>query len=280
VSRPLLAVLVAAGLGLAVPATPSPLLVADAAPIRVVPAPSRAPFPERFVAQACPELVPTAPGGAVRRVAARSDVEPAPLTALRRACSRLRTGIATLARTPPPPTVGPEALRHSVSGAQEVAARTPVAPAPWAGGSTSCTAPDPTGGPGCVTGATRHGLSVLQAAFGPLRAGPTIRSASCWDAHAWNPTSDHPRGRACDLFPGTAGALPDPTQRDAGWRVANYLRDNAAALDIGYLIWQGRYWDPSVRDDGGWGRPYTSSVYDTSDVTGGHYDHVHVSFAE
>jgi len=227
----------------------------------------------------------------VRRVAVRSSDEPALVTSLRRTCSALRSEVVARWRARQVPEEGPApsacagtcpaALRETVAEArQEVVARpaTPAAPAAWTGGRTACTPPDPTGGDGCVTGATRNGLAALTTAFGPLRDGPTVRSAGCWDAHTWNPHSDHPLGKACDLFPGTAGAMPHGAALDAGWRVADYLRANAGPLDVAYLIWQGRYWDPSVHDRDGWGTPYRSSVYDTSDVTGGHYDHVHVSF--
>lgn len=48
-----------------------------------------------------------------------------------------------------------------------------------------------------------------------------------------------------------------------------------------YVIWQGRFWDTSTRDNGGWGTRYTGGgVYDPGDATGGHYDHIHVSFRE
>lgn len=48
------------------------------------------------------------------------------------------------------------------------------------------------------------------------------------------------------------------------------------------MIWQGRYWDPGVQDQGGsWGSAYTGGgVYDIRNATGGHFDHVHVSFRE
>jgi hypothetical protein len=285
----LAAALAVAGLLSASPTAPALHLTAgdtaDPTPvdgIRVIPAPTRAPFLERVAAQQCPELAPVR-GGGVRRVAARSADEPAPVTGLRRTCSALRTGVATLLRQPAPAgscaAACPDALRKAVTGARERAVPA-AAPRAWTGGGTACTPPDPTGGDGCVTGATRHGVAAVTAAFGPLGGGPTIRSAGCWDAHAWNPRSDHPQGRACDFFPGTAGAFPGGDELAAGWAVANYLRAHAGPLAVAYLIWQGRYWDPSVPDDGGWGRPYTSSVYDTSDVTGGHFDHVHVSFAQ
>ena len=49
-----------------------------------------------------------------------------------------------------------------------------------------------------------------------------------------------------------------------------------------YLIWQGRYWDPGVRDEpGSWGARYTGGgIYDVRSATGGHFDHVHASFRE
>jgi hypothetical protein len=155
-----------------------------------------------------------------------------------------------------------------------------AAPAAWTGGATGCTKPDPTGR-GCLTGATAHGLSAVEGAFGAPR-GAVIRTAGCWDKHAWNPSSDHSRGRACDLFAGPAGHFAAGTDLDNGWRMANWLRRNATALDVKYLIWQGRYWAPNVADqDGGWGRRYTGGgIYDVRDPTGGHYDHVHVSFRE
>lgn len=153
-----------------------------------------------------------------------------------------------------------------------------AAPAPaWTGGPTACDRPDPVRSGGCLTGATAHGLAAAQQVFDPV-----LDSVGCWDEHAQNPRSDHPKGRACDLFTGPAGRFADGADLDEGWRVARWFAANADALSVRYLIWQGRYWDPSVRDDGtGWGRRYTGGgVYDTSDPTGGHYDHVHVSFAE
>lgn len=155
-----------------------------------------------------------------------------------------------------------------------------LVPRPWTGGATGCRLEDPTGD-GCVTGATRHGLDAVTGAFGPWTDGPVIRSAGCWDAHAWNPRSDHPRGRACDLFPTAPGRFAKGAELDAGWRVARWYADHAAALKIRYLIWQGRYWAPGVADRDGWGRRYSGGgVYDARSATGGHYDHVHVSFRE
>jgi hypothetical protein len=155
-----------------------------------------------------------------------------------------------------------------------------LAPPAWTGGATGCTLPDPTGD-GCLTGATRHGLGALTDAFGDWSHGPMIRTAGCWDEHAWNPRSDHPRGRACDLFATTPGHFAAGEELDNGWQLAEWLRRNADSLQVKYVIWQGRYWDPGVVDSGGWGRRYTGGgVYDVRDPTGGHYDHVHVSYQE
>jgi hypothetical protein len=154
-------------------------------------------------------------------------------------------------------------------------------PTPWTGGTTGCRPPDPTGD-GCLTGATRHGLQSAEAAFGGWADGPVIRSAGCWDEHAWNPRSDHSRGRACDLFATEPGRFAEGTDLEAGWQVAHWFRSNAEPLRVKYLIWQGRYWAPDVEDQGdGWGRRYSGGgVYDVRDATGGHFDHVHISFRE
>ena len=150
----------------------------------------------------------------------------------------------------------------------------PSAPDDRKGG---CTAPDPTGGR-CLTPTTRHAYDEIIRAFGPPGPRAAVRSAGCWDAHAWNPSSDHSRGRACDFFPTAAGQRPQGAELRAGWNLANWLRANASTLGVSYVIWQGRIWAPGDPDADGWGRPYTGGgVYDASDVTGGHFDHIHVS---
>lgn len=63
--------------------------------------------------------------------------------------------------------------------------------------------------------------------------------------------------------------------------MAAWLRVHSEALRVKYVIWQGGFWDTSTRDNGGWGTRYTGGgVYDPGDATGGHYDHIHVSFRE
>ena len=139
-------------------------------------------------------------------------------------------------------------------------------PHAWTGGATGCTLPDPTGGR-CVTGATRHGLAEVSAAFDGWKGGPVIRSAGCWDRHAWNPRSDHPQGRACDLFATRPGRFADGAELADGWRIARWFRGHAESLQVKYVIWQGRYWDPRVADQDGWGRRYSRRRASTTSAT-------------
>jgi hypothetical protein len=145
----------------------------------------------------------------------------------------------------------------------------PPAAHPFTAISTGCTVPDPTGTGGCVTPATAWLLGELNRSFGAM---PT----SCWDEHAWSPSSDHPRGKGCDITFGRLGQFPAPSDVDRGWLVARWLQANAVALRVKYLIWQGRIWH-AARSHDGWLVYGGGGVYDPSDATGGHYDHIHVS---
>jgi hypothetical protein len=141
-----------------------------------------------------------------------------------------------------------------------------------------CTEDDPTTS-GCLTPTALRLHDAAVARFGDPGRGAPVRSTTCWSEHAWNPSSDHPAGRACDFFPGRYGEFPEGDDLAAGWAVAHWLRGNARELDVRYVIWQGRIWYRGSSDAGdGWGRPYGGGgVYDPEDATGGHFDHVHVS---
>ena len=136
-------------------------------------------------------------------------------------------------------------------------------PAAFTGPSDGATVPDPTGTGGKLTPAAAAMYAAVNAAF-------PVRSASCWDAHLWNPTSDHPLGKACDIYYGPAGVFPSEAERQRGWDVANWIVANAAALNVKYVIWDGQFWQ------GSWG-PYSSGIYDVTDPVGGHFDHLHIS---
>jgi hypothetical protein len=114
---------------------------------------------------------------------------------------------------------------------------------PFSGVSAGCSVQDPTGTGGCVTPAMAWLLTEASAAFGPL---PT----SCWDEHAWNPDSDHPRGKGCDTTFGALGRRPGPADEARGWAYAEWLRANAQPLRVSYVIWAGHIWS-TARSDGG-----------------------------
>lgn len=100
-----------------------------------------------------------------------------------------------------------------------------------------------------------------------------------WACYSPRPgsTSEHPLGRACDITFGNAiGHHPTPAQLEAGWDITNWMKTHAETLGVEYLIWQGKIWS-LARDGEGW-RDYTGGgMHDPGDVTGGHYDHLHVT---
>ncbi|GAA5141809.1 lytic transglycosylase domain-containing protein [Pseudonocardia adelaidensis] len=126
--------------------------------------------------------------------------------------------------------------------------------------------PDPTGTGGHVT-PRMHALYQALAS-----AGATSSGATCWDPHLHNPESDHPRGKACDLFYNP----DDPTAVARGWQIAQWLATVHAAYRIRYLIWQGQIWSAQSPT---W-TTYRSDTYhcpDPNNITGCHYDHIHIS---
>ncbi|MCE0540392.1 lytic transglycosylase domain-containing protein [Kineosporia rhizophila] len=133
----------------------------------------------------------------------------------------------------------------------------------------TCTiAPDPTTGTGCITPRTANLVTHLR--------NSGWNQVTCWDEHAWNPTSDHPLGRACDITIGRLGRRPNISEQAQGDQLAAQLQAAAPALGINYLIWAGQIWS-TERSNEGW-RPYGGGgVYDPGDITGGHYDHIHAS---
>lgn len=137
----------------------------------------------------------------------------------------------------------------------------------------SCSLPDPTQPSrrgACVTPRTARIVSQIEA----MNTGHN--GIYCWDAHAWNPTSDHPKGKACDMTFGMIGRFPSGEDKANGDRLAEWLVANADVWGVNYVIWDGRVWS-SERASQGW-RPYTGGgIYNPADATGGHYDHIHLS---
>ena len=54
------------------------------------------------------------------------------------------------------------------------------------------------------------------------------------------------------------------------------MQTHAEALGVEYLIWQGKIWSLS-RDSEGWRSSNGGGMHDPDNVTGGHYDHLHVT---
>lgn len=102
--------------------------------------------------------------------------------------------------------------------------------------------------------------------------GPSGDSITCVADRPSNPASDHPAGRACDV-------MFDPNSKRAvaeGWKLAKRLAANQRLSGVNYIIWQGEFWSAENPE---W-VPYTSTAYgcpNPTNVTGCHYDHVHVS---
>jgi murein DD-endopeptidase MepM/ murein hydrolase activator NlpD len=174
----------------------------------------------------------------------------------------------------------PEATTSSrIRGCQSAGfdANTDIAPPPknpdgsWP--AESCSLPDPTQPRrkgACVTPRTATIVRQIEA----MNVGHN--GIYCWDPHAWNPTSDHPKGKACDITFGAIGHFPNKTEKAAGDRLAEWLVANADTWGVNYVIWGGRVWS-SARASQGW-RPYTGGgIYNPSDATGGHHDHIHLS---
>lgn len=72
-------------------------------------------------------------------------------------------------------------------------------------------------------------------------------------------SSDHYTGAAVDIM--ITGSTGD--------RIAEYLIQNQSALNVKYIIWEQRIWQPGS----GW-----SSMEDRGSPTDNHFDHVHASF--
>jgi hypothetical protein len=125
---------------------------------------------------------------------------------------------------------------------------------------------DPTGTGGMVTPRTAAWVALIRSTM-------DVPSMTCWDAHAWNPTSDHPKGRACDAMVG-ADARKSAAERELGSRIANWAVQTASQTGVHYVIWYGQIWTART---GQW-RPYDGGgIYNPNDANGGHYNHVHVS---
>lgn len=160
----------------------------------------------------------------------------------------------------------PEATVGSPTGC-DASGGTAGAPAPLDGDPDQMV-DDPTSS-GQITARMAHVMAQARAAF----------PDTSWACYSPRPgaVSEHPLGRACDVTFGNAiGQYPAPAQLEAGWTLTNWLKDHAEVLGVEYLIWQGQIWS-LARDAEGW-RPYNGGgMHDPGNVTGGHFDHLHIT---
>lgn len=136
---------------------------------------------------------------------------------------------------------------------------------PYAGDDPEQMVSDPTSS-GKITRRTAHVLTQVRSNFANTYW-------SCWSQRSG--PSEHPLGRACDgTFGNSIGTAATGPALTLGWRVTNWLKQNAQVLGVEYLIWQGKIWS-LARSNEGW-RPYGGGgMHNPDNVTGGHYDHLH-----
>lgn len=160
----------------------------------------------------------------------------------------------------------PEATAGNPNGC-DTSGTTPGEPTPLDGDPDQMV-DDPTSS-GQITARMAHLMAQARTAFPDT-------SWACWSPRPGT-KSEHPLGRACDVtFGNRIGTRPTPAQLQAGWQVTNWMKDHATALGVEYLIWQGKIWS-LARNDEGWRDYDGGGMYDPSDVTGGHYDHLHIT---
>jgi septal ring factor EnvC (AmiA/AmiB activator) len=92
-----------------------------------------------------------------------------------------------------------------------------------------------------------------------------VHSIGGWRPYGSVPGSDHPRGRAIDVMTWS--------NRSLGWRIATWAAGNAWALDVKYVIFNGRIW---TRSRGWHGYRHPSDPCNCN-PTLRHDDHVHIS---
>jgi len=182
----------------------------------------------------------------------------------------VRPGTTSSARVDPEPWLTTNGATDIATGpaAAHSVCNTGAPATSYSGQTPARLVPDPTSN-GRITERTAHVLTQLQATFPDSRW-------SCWSPRPGQ-KSEHPLGRACDgTFGNSIGTAAAGPALELGWRVTTWLKDNAQILGIDYLIWQGRIWS-TARASEGW-RPYNGGgMHDPDDVTGGHYDHLHVT---
>ncbi|AJR18592.1 hypothetical protein GUY44_28520 [Pimelobacter simplex] len=107
--------------------------------------------------------------------------------------------------------------------------------------------------PSAVSASIKKVHEAVCAAFPDVSVYGTFRGASI--------SGDHETGRAVDIM--ISGAR--------GWQIAEFVRENYAALGVSYIIYSQKIWSVERSGEGWRGMPNRGSA------TANHFDHVHVS---
>ncbi len=126
----------------------------------------------------------------------------------------------------------------------------------------SCPATDDPAGHGLTPAATGV-LNCFKVAF------PQITTYYGVGHRSANSHSDHPNGRAVDAM---IDNWDTPEGKEFGWQVARFVEENAAELNVKYIIWDAQIYSPGRP---GW-RPYRHPS-GAADPNSAHLNHVHVS---
>lgn len=134
----------------------------------------------------------------------------------------------------------------------------------------SCTETDPTqpkNSKACVTPRTAKLMKKLKS----MEVGDGML---CWDPHLQNPKSDHPKGKGCDITIGKLGKKPKGDKKAEGDELSKWFVEHHKTWGVKYVIWDGKIWTERTQK---WRNYGGGGAYDPGDVTGGHFDHNHVS---
>ncbi|KAF2836561.1 hypothetical protein M501DRAFT_939388 [Patellaria atrata CBS 101060] len=119
---------------------------------------------------------------------------------------------------------------------------------------------------GCKAVAVDGARKIVNAWPGRIRQIYCTRDCACGSG------SDHCCGKATDMMCSDAGGTPTISGR----QIAEWVMNNRGTLNLKYVIWGQRIWNPSQDAVA----PWTSwrGMEDRGDVTQNHWDHVHVSY--
>ncbi|PSN65119.1 hypothetical protein BS50DRAFT_611283 [Corynespora cassiicola Philippines] len=119
---------------------------------------------------------------------------------------------------------------------------------------------------GCKRVAVEATRKVVERFPGRVREVGCVRACGCGSG------SDHCCGKAVDLMCSDAGG----TATLSGKEIAEWIMNNRGRLNLKYVIWGQKIWNPSQDKVKGWKNWRT--MEDRGDITANHWDHVHVSF--